>query len=130
MIRTHLTSLALAVAVATAAAATGALAQDTLKSGSFRGAGGHKSSGQVRIVKDGGVTKVVFANNFRLDGAPDARVAFGNGRYARGTIIAKLRRLKGGQSYAIPRRINIAKYSQVWLWCLRYNVPLAVANAK
>lgn len=130
MIRTKVTSLALATAFAITSAATAAFSQETLKSGSFRGAGGHKSSGQVRIVKDGGVTKVVFAKNFRLDGAPDARVAFGNGRYARGTIIAKLRRLKGGQAYAISRRINIAKYSQVWLWCLRYNVPLAVANVR
>lgn len=107
---------------------TAALAQSVLKSGTFQGAGGHKSSGGVSIVRSGGVTKVVFAGNFKLDGAPDARVAFGNGRYVPGTIIAKLRKLKGKQEYVIPAGIELSKYNQVWLWCKRYNVPLAVAR--
>ncbi len=104
------------------------LAQETLKSGSLRGAGGHKSSGQVRIVKSGNVTKVVFASNFRLDGAPDPRVAFGNGRYVRGTIFARLRRFRGAQEYVVPARLNVAKFSQVWLWCKKFNSPIAVAR--
>ena len=106
------------------------LAQDTIKSGSLRGAGGHKSSGQVRIIKSGGVTKVIFASNFRLDGAPDPRVAFGNGRYVRGTMFAKLRRIRGAQEYMVPKRLNATKFSQVWLWCKKFNSPIAVATMR
>ena len=73
---------------------------------------------------------VVFAKNFRLDGAPDPRVAFGNGRYVRGTNIARLRKLKGAQAYTVPSRINLSKYNQVWLWCKKFNAPLAVARVK
>ena len=107
-----------------------AVAQQTLKSGTLRGAGGHKSSGQVRIVKAGNVTKVVFASNFRLDGAPDPRVAFGKGRYVRGTMFARLRKFRGAQEYVVPARFDISKYNQVWLWCRKFNSPIAVARVK
>ena len=107
-----------------------AYGQSVLKSGTFRGAGGHKSSGQVSIVNADGVTKVVFAKNFRLNGAPDPRVAFGNGRYVRGTIFAKLRKLKGAQEYVVPSSFDLSKYNQVWLWCKKFNAPLAVARVR
>ena len=119
----------LAVAIASIIAIGSAQAQ-VLKSGTFRGAGGHKTSGQVSIVKSGGRTKIVLAKNFRLDGAPDPKLAFGNGKYVRGTIFAKLRRIRGKQEYVVPKRLNPAKFSQVWLWCERYNVPLGVANIR
>ena len=119
-----------AAALCVVGVSNAALAQSVLKSGAFRGAGGHKSSGGVSIVKAGNVTKVVFSGNFRLDGAPDARVAFGNGRYVRGTIIAKLRKLKGAQEYVVPAGFELSKYNQVWLWCKKFNVPLAVARVK
>ncbi len=105
-------------------------AADVISTGSLKGAGGHKSSGTVQIVKDGAKTKVVFAKNFWLDGAPDPRVAFGNGRYVRGTIIARLKRTRGRQEYTVPSHINLANYSQVWLWCKKFNSPIAVANLK
>ena len=117
-------------AIYLAGISSAALAQTVVKSGTFRGAGGHKSSGGVSIVKTGGATKVVFAGNFRLDGAPDARVAFGNGRYVRGTIFAKLRKLRGAQQYTVPAGFDLSKYNQVWLWCKKFNVPLAVARVK
>lgn len=107
-----------------------AAAQQTLKSGTLRGAGGHQSLGQVRIVKTGNVTKVVFASNFRLDGAPDPRVAFGKDRYVRGMMFARLHKFRGAQEYVIPARFDIAKYNQVWLSCRKFNSPIAVARVK
>ncbi len=130
MIDNRKVAVAGAAALLAATLSHSAFGQGVLKSGTFRGAGGHKSSGQVSIVKAGGVTKVVFAKNFRLDGAPDPRVAFGNGRYVRGTNIARLRKLKGAQAYTVPSRINLSKYNQVWLWCKKFNAPLAVARVK
>ena len=55
-------------------------AAETIKQGTFRNAGGHKTSGSVSLIKDGDTYKVVLASNFRHDGAPDPRVAFGNGK--------------------------------------------------
>ena len=101
MIDNRIAAVAAAAVLLAVTVSHSAFGQSVLKSGTFRGAGGHKSSGQVSIVNAGGVTKVVFAKNFRLNGAPDPRVAFGSGRYVRGTIIAKLRKLKGAQEYTL-----------------------------
>ena len=100
----------------------------TISSGAFRGAGGHKARGSVSIVRSSDATRVVFAKNFWFDGAPAPRVAFGNGRYVPGTIIAKLKRRTGSQSYVVPARIDLSKYSQVWVWCEKFNSPIAVAD--
>ncbi len=104
-----------------------AVAATTVKSGSFRNAGGHKTSGSVRLMKEGGAWKVVFGANFRHDGSPAPRVAFGNGKYVRGTIIGRLKRNKGSQTYTVPKRLNVTKFTQVWIWCVKFNSPLGVA---
>lgn len=98
-----------------------------LKRGSFRGRGGHKTSGSVEIVKVGGQTRLVLKGNFRLDGAPDPRLAFGKGGYKRGTIFAKLKKNSGRQVYVIPNRIDVSRFTQVWLWCKKFNSPIGVA---
>lgn len=105
-------------------------AQTVLKSGSFKGAGGHSASGRVELIKTGGKVRLVLKGNFRLDGAPDPKIAFGRGGYTRGTIISRLKRLRGGQSYNVPSRIKVANFTEVWLWCQRFNVPLGVARIK
>ncbi|MEL6873603.1 MAG: DM13 domain-containing protein [Pseudomonadota bacterium] len=126
--------LSLIATLALTAAALGLVAASasaqTVASGKFRGAGGHISSGGVRVVRDGNTVRVVFAKNFRLNGAPDPRVAFGNGKYVRGTIFARLRKLRGSQSYTVPARLNVGRFSQVWLWCKKFNAPLAVARIR
>ena len=108
--------------------AGGSYGAEVLKSGKFSGRGGHKSSGGVRIVKDGNVRKVVFLNSFWLDGAPDPRVAFGRNGYVRGTIFAKLRKKRGAQEYQIPPVTDISKYNEVWIWCKKFNSPIARAR--
>lgn len=105
-------------------------AATTVKSGSFRNAGGHKTSGSVRLVKDGNTYKVVLGANFRHDGSPAPRVAFGNGKYVRGTIIGRLRKNRGSQTYTVPKRLNVTKFTQVWIWCVKFNSPLGVASIR
>ena len=34
---------------------------------------------------------------------------------------ARLRRLSGSQTYALPKGVNISKYSAVYIHCKRYN---------
>lgn len=122
--------LTLAAAAIFALSAAPVLAATTIKSGSFRNAGGHKTSGSVRLVKDGDTYKVVMGANFRHDGAPAPRVAFGNGKYVRGTIISPLRKNRGAQTYIVPKRLNVTKFTQVWIWCAKFNSPLGVASIK
>ncbi|MGI9391102.1 MAG: DM13 domain-containing protein [Boseongicola sp.] len=107
-----------------------AVAQVVLYKGTFKGAGGKKSSGNFEIFKKDGKTLIRLKSNFRLSSVPDPKLAFGNGRYKKGTIYAKLKKFRGEQTYVIPGRLNAASFSQVWIWCEKFSVPLAVANIK
>jgi len=129
---TRLTSVlaGLALVAVVALGSGAAYASEVLWIGSFKGTTGHKSSGQVKIVKDGGTTKVVFGKNFKLDGAPDPKIAFGKNGYVRGTIFTKLNKLKGAQEYNIPAGTDLTKFNQVWIWCEKFDVPLAFAKLK
>lgn len=124
-----LVALAISAAlVPTVAAVDHAAAAEVLHKGSFKGKSGHRSSGDMKIVKDGAVLKVVFDKNFRLFDAPDPNLAWGNNGYKRGTIFAELRKLKGAQEYVIPAGTDLNKYNQFWIWCEKFNVALAVAR--
>jgi hypothetical protein len=63
---------------------------DAVRTGAFSGASHHKASGHVEVVTEGGVTKVVFKDDFTLQEAPAPRLAWGKDGYKRGTIFAKL----------------------------------------
>ena len=119
------------MAVALALFAGPSVAADAIYTGTFKGAGGKKSSGNFEIFKKGGKTFITLKSNFRLSSVPDPKLAFGNGKYKKGTIYTgKLKSLKGEQTYEIPARLDPAKFSQVWIWCEKFSVPLAVAEIK
>lgn len=96
--------------------------------GVFQGAGSHKASGHVEIVKDGAVTKVVIKNDFTLQDAPAPRLAWGKDGYKRGSIFATLTKFRGAQEYVVPAGTDLTQYNQVWIWCEKFDVPLAVAK--
>jgi len=116
------------VAVTMAFISAPAAAAEILYTGTFKGAGGKKSSGDFEIVKKGGKTLIILKSNFRLSSVPDPKLAFGNGKYKKGTIYAKLKKFKGEQTYEIPARLNPSDFKQVWIWCEKFSVPLAVAK--
>ena len=99
-------------------------------SGVFQGAGGHKAAGHVEIVKDGAFTKVVFKDDFTLQSAPAPRLAWGKDGYKRGTIFATLAQFKGAQEYVVPAGTDLSQYNEFWIWCEKFDVPLAVAKLK
>lgn len=121
-------AIALAMGLGVVCAPSMALAQQVVAKGAFKGAGGHQSSGGISLVRNGKTLRVVFAGNFKLDGAPDPKIAFGNNGYVQGTIFARLRSLNGAQTYTVPAGTKLAQYNEIWLWCERFNVPLAVAR--
>ena len=98
------------------------------RSGRLSGRAGHKASGSVTLKKSGGGWTVSFSGNFAVDKAPDPVVAFGSGsRYAKSTVFSAMR-ASGAQSFRVPGNIDPTKYSAVWVWCRRFNSPIAVAS--
>lgn len=125
MIKT-LTIIALGIAIATTARA----ADMVIASGTFQGKNGHLASGGVSVVKTAGGIAVVLRDDFKFDGAPDPKLGFGKGGYFKSTRFSALKSNEGGQRYNIPARIKAAAYTEVWIWCQKYAVPLGLAKLK
>ncbi len=121
----------MAVLGATLAAPVAAPAQDqVLASGAFRGQSGHAASGGVRVVKTARGTVVVLGPDFKFDGAPDPKLGFGKDGYLKSTQFSALESNSGEQTYDIPATIDPADYTELWVWCEKYSVPLGVATLK
>ncbi|QJF52915.1 DM13 domain-containing protein [Roseobacter ponti] len=117
---------ALMIVTLSALATLGAGADTT---GTFTGKSNHVTTGGVTITKNAdGTATVTLHDNFSLDGAPDPRVAFGkNGTYAPEADLGVLKNLTGGQSYVVPASVNLDDYDEIYIWCLKFSVPLGVA---
>lgn len=98
--------------------------------GVLQGAGGHKASGHVEIIRSGEAAKVAFKDDFILQDAPAPRLAWGKDGYKRGTIFATLAKFKGAQEYDVPAGTDLGQYNEFWIWCEKFDVPLAVAKLK
>ena len=76
-------------------------------SGTFSGLEGHEASGGVKIVRTDSGWEVRLQDDFRFDGAPDARVGFGSGgHFANATDFEPLRANSGSQVYEVPADID------------------------
>ena len=75
-------------------------------------------------------TVVVLAPDFSFDGAPDPKLGFGKNGYDASTQFSALRSNSGEQSYEIPASVDPEDYTEVWVWCEQYAVPLGVATLK
>lgn len=120
----------LVAAIAAGLISAAAAQAQQARTGTFEGKSGHKSSGGVSVGQEKGRWVLRMADDFRLDRAPDPRIAFGNDGYDAGTTLGRLKSLKGAARYRLPDTIDPAKYNEVWLWCKKFEVPLAVAKLK
>lgn len=120
-------AVALAGFISFAAAAADA---GTVASGTFIGASDHITTGGVEVIKnDDGSHTVILGADFSLDGAPDPRVGFGNdGTYDTSTGLGLLTSLNGTQSFIVPASIDPADFNEIYIWCLKFSVPLGVAS--
>ena len=99
--------------------------------GNFSGRSDHITTGQVTLEKTATGYQLNFADNFSLDGAPDPVVAIGNGEtYVAANKIGALRNKTGGQVYQLPASFKPGQFSQVYVWCEKFSVPLGVADLK
>jgi len=118
-------------AFAASLALTGSQAFAGSGSGAFKGASGHVASGAVELVQTAEGWEVRLGDDFSFDGAPDARVGFGNnGAFAAGTDFEQLRSNTGGQVYKVPASVDPAAFEEVYIWCRQYSVPLGVAKVE
>lgn len=98
-------------------------------SGRFEGRSKHVTSGEVSIVKTKTGYELILGDNFFLDGAPDPVIGFGNnGKYDKATTFTKLEKKNGRQTYNLPEGFTPSNYSQVYVWCEKFAVPLGVAT--
>ncbi len=118
------------IAIGMAVCFTAFNASHAAEPGVFQGEGGHKASGHIEILKDGAVTKVVLRDDFSLQEAPAPRLAWGKDSYKRGTIFATLAKFKGAQEYTVPAGTDLSQYNELWIWCEKFDVPLASAKLK
>ncbi|MFD2206466.1 DM13 domain-containing protein [Kiloniella antarctica] len=106
-----------------------AVADNAVSQGNFEGRSDHITTGGVEIVKDGhGGYKVILADNFSLDGAPDPKLAFGKNGIDKSTLFTPLLNKTGHQEYKLPASIDPTKYNEIYVWCEKFDVPLGVAN--
>ena len=103
-------------------------APQVLRRGRLNGVGSYRAQGDVQIVRVGNVTKMQLGQNFSFSGAPDPKLGFGNNGFQRGTLFTKLARNSGTQEYVVPANVDLSKHNEVWIWCERFNVALAMAK--
>ena len=101
---------------------------EIVKSGAFTGQSDHAASGSVTVQRINESWLVVLEPDFRFDGAPDTKIAFGNGSFDASTVFSPLYSNSGLQDYMVPERIDPLRYSQIWLWDEQANVPVGVAE--
>ncbi len=103
-------------------------AADGDRSGMLKGLNNHTSTGTVTVIVGDSGSVINFSEDFTFDGAPDPKVAFGkDGKYDPATLIEPLKSNTGAQQYTVPEGLNVADYNEVYIWCERYSVGLAVA---
>jgi hypothetical protein len=129
MFKTLHTILVIALAGFLSIAAASADA-GTVATGTFTGASDHITTGGVEVIKnDDGSHTVILGDDFSLDGAPDPRVGFGNnGSYDTSTGMGLLTSLTGTQSFTVPAGVDPADFNEIYIWCLKFSVPLGVAS--
>lgn len=101
----------------------------SIATGTFDGRSDHITTGRATIEKTATGYQLTFAGDFTLDGAPDPVVALGNGEtYLVANKLGSLKNKTGGQTYTLPASFTPGQFSEVYVWCEKFDVPLGVAK--
>ncbi len=93
-------------------------------SGTFKGVEGERVSGSVEVNE----TSVKLSSNFKTTSGPDLYVYLGNDKPTKS--VAVLKKNKGSQTYALPKGIDLSKYSSVFIHCKKYNHTFGKASLR
>ena len=104
-------------------------AKSAVSSGIFSGRSDHITTGKVTLEKTATGYQLSFAADFSLDGAPDPVVAIGNnGVYTKANKLGSLKNKTGQQIYTLPASFTPGQFSEVYVWCEKFDVPLGIAD--
>ena len=118
----------IAAGVVTLISAGAALAGGEARSGEFTGKSNHVTTGTVEVVKTADGYEIHLKDNFTFDGAPDPRVGFGkDGKFIDATDFEPLASNTGAQVYKVPANLDPNEFTDVFVWCRKFSVPLGVA---
>lgn len=95
--------------------------------GPFGGENGHLTTGTATIITEDGTHFVQLSDDFTFDGAPDPKLALGNGSADPATIMADLASNTGAQRYALPAGVDPDDYTTLHVWCEEFTVSLGIA---
>ena len=113
----------------TAATQSVANAVQKVSQGTFSGRSDHVTTGQATVEKTATGYQLRLSSDFELDGAPDPIVALGNGdTYVAANKLGKLKNRTGEQVYQLPASFTPGQFSQVYVWCEQFSVPLGIAD--
>ncbi|MGD1937674.1 MAG: DM13 domain-containing protein [Cyanophyceae cyanobacterium] len=123
------------------AASRNGAASETIKaaaknrSGNFRRVD-HPTTGSVSVVTNSGDPYLTLSGDFKTDSGPaleiilytgsrvPRKVETAGGRYYR---LAKLRKVRGSDRYALPKNLNLSQYNSVAIWCEEFDVTFGYA---
>ncbi|MEM9060375.1 MAG: DM13 domain-containing protein [Pseudomonadota bacterium] len=133
--RRQFTRLGVAAVAGAALSSTSAFAGEKARKGALSGRRGYNVTGSVEVKKVDGKTKVVLGEDYVFDptkNPPDIKIGFGNGEeYAKGSKIHdNLTVKKGAAEFEVPASINTDDYSELYIYCEKFTVILAVAPLK
>lgn len=120
--------LNLALTAGAATLVTPALAGGHGRVGEFAKKNNYAVTGRAELVKEGNGYVVNLLDDFSFAKAPDPKIALGRNGYDKKTLMGLLKSTKGASTYQVPAGINAEQYNEVWIWCEKFNVPLAVAT--
>ena len=100
-----------------------------VSTGNFSGRSDHVTTGLVTLEKTVNGYQLNFAADFFLDGAPDPVVAVGNNdTFLVSNKLGALKNRTGAQIYPLPANFTPGQFSQVYVWCEQFSVPLGIAD--
>lgn len=129
--RRQFAGLTAAATAAISMGATPAFAGEGRK-GSLSGRKGYNVVGTVEVKKVGGKTIVALKDDYVFDpnkNPPDIKIGFGNGeKYSKGSKIHDALTVKSGAAeFEVPASINTDDFSELYIYCEKFTVILAVA---
>lgn len=112
--------------VALAAMMGGAFSASVVKSGAIKGQSVKWTTGSVRILKSGDKHQLTLGSNFKTKKGPALYVYLGNEKPEK--RIGRLKSINGAQTYDLSNRIDISKYSRVFIYCVPFRAVFGVGK--
>lgn len=91
----------------------------------------HPTSGTAVVLGNGTGQRFLRFENFETDNGPDLNVYLVNSSTGDGSDFIDLGNLKGNvgeQNYEIPSDVDLSRYDQVSIWCVRFSVGFGHAG--